>query len=301
MKVNVRELLEGLVSENTLASYELSWAVYVKFAGNTEKALDAAVLTRWRQELAAGTASAATINIRLAGVKTVFRELYNHKKISREVYWESREVKPLPRTALKERRRPNNRVRIEPEQMRALCTSPVVTEDTPTTLRDRALLMTLATTGARISEVIAMRVRDVYSPSKGKYAVANVVGKNHSEPRDVPLSPEAHNAIMDWVEFRPVKSPYIFSSFSYSMSSGDINYSDTPMGRGVAAARVKHYGRQLGIPHIKPHDFRRFVGTQLAKINIRTAQKVLGHASIETTVNNYVMDDFSPGVTDSLF
>ena len=34
---------------------------------------------------------------------------------------------------------------------------------------------------------------------------------------------------------------------------------------------------------MKPHDLRRFVGTQLAKRDPRVGQLVLGHASIQTT------------------
>jgi integrase len=44
------------------------------------------------------------------------------------------------------------------------------------------------------------------------------------------------------------------------------------------------YADQVGLSHIKPHDFRHFVGTQLAKRDIRTAQTALGHTRIDTTV-----------------
>ena len=53
--------------------------------------------------------------------------------------------------------------------------------------------------------------------------------------------------------------------------------------------------------HIKPHDFRRFVGTQLAKSDIRKAQKALGHKRIDTTARHYVLDELEPGLTDNLY
>lgn len=300
MEVDVRKLLTGIVAENTIQGYQVSWRLYLEFAGNVEEALDAAMITRWRQELCAGTSSAGAINTRLSGIKTIFRELYNHRLISREVYWDSKEVKKLSGTAFKERKRPDTRLRIEPGEMRMLCKAPVVTEDSQVTLRDRALMMVMATTGARISEVLAMRVRDIFSPSKGAYAVANVIGKNRADPRDVPLSPEAYSAVMDWIAFRPVQSPYIFTGLFYDMVSDSIDYTDKPMNRTTASARIKAYGRQVGMPGIKCHDFRRFVGTQLAKKDIRLAQKVLGHASINTTANHYVLDDFTIGSTDNI-
>jgi len=64
---------------------------------------------------------------------------------------------------------------------------------------------------------------------------------------------------------------------------------------------VQRYARKVGLEHIKPHDFRRFVGTQLAKKDIRLAQKQLGHADISTTAKSYVLDGPRLGVTDDLF
>ena len=63
---------------------------------------------------------------------------------------------------------------------------------------------------------------------------------------------------------------------------------------------VQRYANRLGLHHIKPHDFRRYVGTQLAKKDIRLAQNQLGHKRIETTAQNYVLDSVRLGVTDDL-
>ncbi len=47
---------------------------------------------------------------------------------------------------------------------------------------------------------------------------------------------------------------------------------------------VRGYAQKCGYDHIKPHDLRRFVGTQVAsKLAIREAQLALGHKSIEMT------------------
>ncbi len=63
---------------------------------------------------------------------------------------------------------------------------------------------------------------------------------------------------------------------------------------------VQRYAAAVGLEHIKPHDFRRFVGTKLAKRDIRLAQNQLGHKRIETTSQNYVLDAVRLGVTDDL-
>jgi integrase len=46
---------------------------------------------------------------------------------------------------------------------------------------------------------------------------------------------------------------------------------------------VQRYANAVGLEHVTPHDFRRFVGTQLAKRDIRLAQNQLSHKRIETT------------------
>lgn len=301
-KINVRKLLMGLVAENTLTTYTNAWKQYYAFAKNLTKAMSSITLTKWRQHMVTEeNFSAATINTRIAAIKAIARELAAQGEIKRDIYYDIRDIKKLPATALKERRRPNNRIRVEPEQMRQICTSPPVSAENDIALRDRALMMTLATTGTRISEALNIKVHDIRSAGNGRFVVTNIMGKTDADPRSVPLSPEAYNAILDWLAFRPINSPYVFTGNTYCAETGGILYSDKPMNRHTARLRIQTYGEKNGVDHLKCHDFRRFVGTQLAKTNLRTAQKVLGHASIATTAEHYILDDFEPGTTDNLF
>lgn len=41
--------------------------------------------------------------------------------------------------------------------------------------------------------------------------------------------------------------------------------------------------------------------TQLAKRDIRKAQKALGHTRIDTTAQHYVLDELEEGLTDDLY
>ena len=61
------------------------------------------------------------------------------------------------------------------------------------------------------------------------------------------------------------------------------------------------YSEQSFVRNVSLHNFRRFVGTHLAKQDIRLAQKALGHKRIETTAKHYVLDDLPLGMTDSLY
>jgi integrase len=58
---------------------------------------------------------------------------------------------------------------------------------------------------------------------------------------------------------------------------------------------IKKYAEEAGLEKVKPHDLRRFVGTQLAKVDIRKAQKALGHKRINTTARHYVLDEIEVG------
>ncbi len=64
---------------------------------------------------------------------------------------------------------------------------------------------------------------------------------------------------------------------------------------------VRKYSITTGVDEVKPHDFRRFVGTQLARTNLRAAQKALGHKRIETTARHYILDELEVGLTDDLY
>ncbi len=66
---------------------------------------------------------------------------------------------------------------------------------------------------------------------------------------------------------------------------------------------VQEYATLIGLAHIKPHDLRRFLGTQIVATtgDIRKAQKALGHKSIETTARHYVLDQLEAGLSDGLY
>jgi integrase len=124
-----------------------------------------------------------------------------------------------------------------------------------------------------------------------------VVGKNRITHRLAPLSHEAYAAVQAWLARRPVASPYVFTS----LPGTGTRSTPRPLDRSAAWRIVARYGHQVGLPHVSPHSFRRFVGTELAKKDIRQAQKALGHARIETTARHYVLDELAGGLTDGLF
>lgn len=298
-KIDLEELLGGTKAPKTIEIYTTYWKRYVEFAGSDEAICTSTTLLDWRQRLIKDGLSVQTINLALSAVKSVMRALSQHKLVDKAVYWEIREVEPLPANVLRERRRPNTRVKIEPEQMRQIIQTPPVSLSDPLAARDRALLLVLATSGMRVSEACAIKIKDIQRSGE-HYFVANIIGKGQAEARIAPLSQEAHLAIKDWLLLRPVDSDYLFTDLSHS-TDGTLLYSDKPITRWAAYCAVKRAGERAGMTTIKPHDFRRFVGTQIAKHDIRAAQKVLGHKKLETTAQYYVMDEIPLGITNDIF
>ena len=287
-------ILAGQVSASTMAMYTRDFAAYLDFATTFDHAVRAATLARWRTHLAQETEkSPNTINRMLSAVKRLMREAAIQGYLASAAAAEFNLVSGVKAVALKERTKQNARVRIEPEEMRQVCDSPDVSELIG--LRDNALLATLASGALRVSELADLTQQQIRKRESG-YTLL-VRGKNDLEYRDAPLSREAYHHIQIWLQARPVQSDHIFTAFD----GRGQRITDRPLSNVGVWKIVRKYSLENGLTDVKPHDFRRFVGTQLARKDIRTAQKALGHKQIETTARHYVLDELEVGVTDDLY
>lgn len=294
-------LLAGQLAPSSLAMYRRDFSAYVAFAGTN--ATQPTEFARFRAWLASETEySPNTINRMLSAVKRVMKEAAAQGYITHETADQFSAVQGVKPSALRERTRPNNRTRITPEQMRRMLD--IADQTKLVGLRDAALLATLASSGLRVSELVSLTVGHIVT-TKGKggkvaYLLQGVMGKGQVEGRDAALSVEAYNRIMAWLNARPIVSQYIFTQINDGTAGNVTEPTDQPITPEAAWHTVAKYAKRAGLEHVKPHDFRRFVGTQLAAKDIRQAQKVLGHKSIETTARHYVLDDLEAGLTDNL-
>jgi len=288
-------ILTGALRQSSIDMYERDFKAYLAYAGSRDAALDPTTLARWRTHLAQETEmSPNTINRMLSAVKRLMKEAANQGYTTQETALGFERVEGVKISALKERTKTTARTRVSPPQMRELTEAPGT--DTLVGLRDTALMHTLASSGLRVSELASLRQDQVVKQGKGY--LLKVLGKNDVEYRDAHLSPRAYDAIMAWLEARPVESLYIFTSFE---GRGESRVTDKPMSEVGVWETIKKYAEQCGLKNVKPHDLRRFVGTQLARVDIRKAQKALGHKRIDTTARHYVLDDLEVGATDNLY
>jgi integrase/recombinase XerD len=288
-------ILSGQLAPSSIAMYERDFRAYLDFASTDAAALQPETLARWRTHLAQETAmSPNTINRMLSAVKRLMIEAAHQGYVPHDVASEFRHVSGVKAAALKDRIKANARIRIEPGEMRQLCESPA--PEQLIGLRDAALLATLASGALRVSELVSLRKEQIRR--KGGGFVLMIRGKNDVEPREAPLSREAHDHIQAWLAARPLESAFVFTAFD---GRGEQRCSDRPLSTAAVWLIVRKYAEQNSLDDVKPHDFRRFVGTQLARKDIRMAQKALGHKRLETTARHYVLDELEPGLTDNLY
>lgn len=288
------QILAGQLAPSSIAMYQRDFGAYLTFAGSPAAAVQATNLARWRAHLAQETTmSPNTINRMISAVKRLMREAAIQGYVSHEQAAAFEEIAGVKTAALKNRIKANARVRIEPLAMREVCDLP----DTKALigLRDTALLATLASSGLRVSEVAGLTRQQIRA--KRPSYVLLIRGKNDVEVREAPLSREAFGHIEAWLAARPLQSDYIFTAFD----GRGQRAANRPMSTVAVWNLVRKYADAAGLDDVKPHDFRRFVGTQLARTNLRMAQKALGHKRLETTARHYILDELEAGLTDELY
>jgi site-specific recombinase XerD len=147
----------------------------------------------------------------------------------------------------------------------------------PVGVRDRALLLLLATTGMRNKELRLIELRDV------GWRVGEVVVRRTKARRDrvVPLLQEVGDALAEYVlRARPkVQAPQVF--LCHSPPARPLGYSSTVA--AIVRRRLEQCGIQLS--RAGAHLLRHSLATQLVrqKRPIKEIADLLGHRSIDTT------------------
>ncbi len=144
-------------------------------------------------------------------------------------------------------------------------------------LRNRAILETFFSTGARISELINIKMSDI-----DKNGRIFIKGKGKKE-RFVYLTPRAQRHIKKYLEVRAGgDSPYLFVPYR----GKNVNLKAKKLSPNYLEEKIKKYRELLGlnIP-ITPHGLRRAFATYLAEkgASVAAIQILLGHESLDTT------------------
>ena len=142
-------------------------------------------------------------------------------------------------------------------------------------LRDKAILETLYGCGLRVSEAVGLKISGLYLDE----GFIKVRGKGDKE-RLVPIGEPASDAIMNYMEYRPVPADQASDDILF------LNRFGKALSRVSMFKMVKKQALIAGIrKSISPHTFRHSFATHLIEngADLRIVQEMLGHESILTT------------------
>ena len=147
--------------------------------------------------------------------------------------------------------------------------------ESPSGIRDRAMLETMYASGLRVSELLNLKKGQV-NLSKG---IITVFGKGAKE-RKVPIADYAIDFIKKYINEVRNKSEHKSSEFLF------LNRSGEPLSRVYFFKQVRKYAELAGIDRvISPHTLRHSFATHLLNhgAQLRMVQGMLGHTNIATT------------------
>jgi integrase/recombinase XerC len=208
------------------------------------------------------SASRATVQRRLSAIKAFFR------------YREASVGTPSPARAIRspksERRLP--RV-LSPEDVERL----VETDDrpdSPATLRDRAIMETLYSSGLRVSELVGLDFRDIDE----ELGMVRVRAGKGNKDRIVPIGEPALDAIRAWRTAMPMAADRAGAVIT-NLRGARLT---TRSVEKILARRLLLSGRG---GQITPHGLRHCFATHMLSngADLRSIQEMLGHASLATT------------------
>ena len=152
------------------------------------------------------------------------------------------------------------------------------------TIRDRAILESLFSTGLRIAELVSLNLEQFDSLKDKKDIELGVIGKG-GKPRVVYFSERALSYIKKYLEIRNdiahVNQKALFINFRDKSDSADSRLTSRSIER-----MVKKYALFSGIPiFTTPHTLRHSYATDLLNqgVDLRSIQEFLGHSNIATT------------------
>jgi len=256
---------ERRLSPNTIAAYKRDIVCLQDFCNKNDivhwRDLRVHNLRRFAAQAFAGGLSPRSVQRRLSGARMLMQYLIREGHIKNNPVADVSAPKApqrLPDT-------------LDIEQMSALLN---VKGDSYLSLRDRAIMELLYSSGLRLAELVNLDIHDVVSDD----GTVRVLGKGSKE-RIVPVGRYALDALAGWLRVRA------------NLANGDepalfVGTRGTRISRRTVQDMVRRRAVQAGLPkRVYPHLFRHSFATHMLESSgdLRGVQEMLGHADISTT------------------
>ena len=149
-----------------------------------------------------------------------------------------------------------------------------IQETNPISIRDKAILELLYSSGLRLTELVNLNPIDLNLKDKSLM----VMGKGR-KTRMVPIGQKAIEAVNQWLDVRS----QLAKTDEEALFVGSKG---VRLGQRAIQARIRHWGKKNGIQQsVYPHLLRHSFATHLleASGDLRAVQELLGHKDISTT------------------
>jgi integrase/recombinase XerC len=256
---------ERRLSPHTLSAYQRDLNALVGYCARegvkSWAAVDSYVVRRFAAESHRRGLSARSVARRLSAVRTFLGFLV-----------ETGVVRANPAVHV-QAPRPSRRLpaTLDADQVASLL---AISGEEPLTLRDRAMLELLYSSGLRLAELVGLDLYDVDAHDR----TVRVTGKG-SKARIVPVGRHALLAISDWLKVRPeIARPGEQALF--------LGRRGERLSKRSVQVRLNHWARRQGAPtRVHPHMLRHSFATHVLESSgdLRAVQEMLGHASLSTT------------------
>ena len=215
--------------------------------------------------------SPRTRNARLAAIRALFGFIAREEP-SLLLHCQTIRTIPLKRTEHK------TVDYLEENEMQALLNA--VDLNSRSAMRDKALLLLLYNTGARVSEIVGLKVADLRLHGIPQ---VKLLGKGQKY-RSCPLWPETLEALHDYLKHRTAKDPAAQQLF--------LNANGSPVSRfgvrhiiGTYASAAKSQCPSIAAKAVNPHTIRHTTAMHLLRAgnDVNMVSYWLGHVDINTT------------------
>lgn len=258
-------VVERRLSENTVAAYMRDYEDFMHYVLRLHTAVPkdvtSEIISKYMDWLYRSGCSPASQARRLSGVKS----LYNYLLINEKIEQMPTENIETPKAK-----------RLLPDVLTVEEIDAMIATFDMTTVkgcRDNAIVEVLYSTGLRVSELISLRIDNLFFGE----GYIRVVGKGDKQ-RLVPIGSVARDKIQLYMELRRPRKPSEATLF--------LNNRGEPLTRIMIFNIIKQAARLAGVEkNISPHTLRHSYATHLLEggANIRQVQELLGHESITTT------------------
>ena len=258
-------IVERRLSENTVAAYMRDYDDFMHYVLRLHTAVPkdvtSEIISKYMDWLYRSGCSSASQARKLSGVKS----LYNYLLIKDE-------IEQMPTESIE----PPKAERLLPDVLTVAEIDAMIATFDMTTVkgcRDNAIVEVLYSTGLRVSELVSLRIDNLFFGE----GYIRVVGKGDKQ-RLVPIGSAARDKIQLYMELRRPKRNSEATLF--------LNNRGEPLTRVMVFNIIKQAARLAGVEkNISPHTLRHSYATHLLEggANIRQVQELLGHESITTT------------------